>query len=367
MRDIALNQTTYFTFCAYRFDTGAPAAVTSIAVQAYPNASATQVTGGITITQPDSITGYYNVQVDATVANGYAAGTCYSLVITTGTVNSVSVVGTVIGEFSIRVGTPGLITTGIAQTSASGTLVLAAATSYADDLINGATAVIVAGTGVGQSRQIYDFVGSTDTASVSPNWVTTPDTTSVYEIYATPPSGTVAGSLPAVDVTAVGGSATAGTNLKADYDGTGYAGGGINKQANAVQAGGQTLSASGTVTLPNGTLASTTNITAGTVAVASSVTALAGSAGIKKNTAKAAFMFLMTDAITHNPATGLTVTATRSLDGAAFAACANAVSEVSAGWYKIDLAAGDLNGDTVALKFTATGADATNVSIVTGA
>lgn len=95
---------------------------------------------------------------------------------------------------------------------------------------------------------------------------------------------------------------------------------------------------------------------------------VAGTVGIRivKNTALAAFPFLMIDSADHiSPKTGLTVTATRSLDGAAFAACANAVSEVSNGVYKISLAAADLNADTVMLKFTATGADARYILIVT--
>lgn len=259
MRDIALNSTAYFTFCAYRFDTGAPAAVDSIAIQAYPNDSATQITSGITITQPDSITGYYNVAVAATVANGYAAGTTYSLVITTGTVNSVSVVGTVVGEFGIRVGTPGLLTTGIAQAGAAGTVTLATNASATADIYNGATAVIVGGTGVGQVRQIYDY-STGRVADVSPNWVTTPDTTSVIEVYATPPSGTVVGALPEVNAKSLDGNATAFANLVADYDGTGYAGGTINKKANATQVGSQTASASGTITFPNGTIATAASV-----------------------------------------------------------------------------------------------------------
>lgn len=87
-------------------------------------------------------------------------------------------------------------------------------------------------------------------------------------------------------------------------------------------------------------------------------------AGITKNTALDNFTFFMTDSSDHvSGKTGLTVTATRSLDGAAFAACANAVTELSNGWYVIDLAAADMNGDFVALKFTATGADATNIAL----
>lgn len=87
---------------------------------------------------------------------------------------------------------------------------------------------------------------------------------------------------------------------------------------------------------------------------------------IKKNTALANFMFPLVDSTDHvTPKTGLTVTATRSLDGAAFAACANAVTELSNGVYKISLAAGDLNGDVVTLRFTATGGDDRLITIIT--
>lgn len=235
MDDIALGSTYYTNFCAFRVDTGAPADVASIAVQAYPDNSATQITSGITVTQPDSLTGSYNIAVAATVANGYTFGTRYALKITTGTVNSVSVVGAVVGQFSIRASVPGLITAGLAQSATSTTIVLASATNITDDFLNGATVVIVSGTGAGQSRIITDWVSSTDTATVD-TWVTNPDNTSIYEVYATPPAST---SAPA--------------------------------PVNATQIGGQTASASGTITFPNATLASTTNITASAGAAVSSI------------------------------------------------------------------------------------------------
>lgn len=87
---------------------------------------------------------------------------------------------------------------------------------------------------------------------------------------------------------------------------------------------------------------------------------------ITKNTALSNFEFLMVDSSDHvSGKTGLTVTATRSIDGAAFGACANAVAEVANGIYKIDLAAADLNGNVVTLKFTATGADTRFITIAT--
>lgn len=87
--------------------------------------------------------------------------------------------------------------------------------------------------------------------------------------------------------------------------------------------------------------------------------------GIKKNTELANFEFVMTDSTNHAPAAGLTVTATRSIDGGAFAACANAVSAVASGVYKITLAAADLNGSVVTLRFTAASADDRLITIKT--
>lgn len=87
---------------------------------------------------------------------------------------------------------------------------------------------------------------------------------------------------------------------------------------------------------------------------------------IKKNQALANFMFLMTDSTNHNPATGKTVTATRSIDGAAFASgTLGSVTEIANGMYKVDLAAGDTNGNNITLRFAATGCDDLFVTLVT--
>ena len=84
-----------------------------------------------------------------------------------------------------------------------------------------------------------------------------------------------------------------------------------------------------------------------------------------KNTAFTAFSFAMYDG-NGAPKTGLTVTAQRSLDGAAFAACANSPTELASGFYLITLAAADLNADVVALRFTAPGADPTLITAFPG-
>jgi hypothetical protein len=88
--------------------------------------------------------------------------------------------------------------------------------------------------------------------------------------------------------------------------------------------------------------------------------------GIRKNTALANFEFVMTDAVNHNPATGLTVAATRSIDGGALVAgTLGTVNELSNGIYRISFAAADLNGNVVSLRLTATGADDLVITLLT--
>jgi len=84
---------------------------------------------------------------------------------------------------------------------------------------------------------------------------------------------------------------------------------------------------------------------------------------VKKNTALANFSFPMYDDDHVTLATGLSVTGTVSKDGGSFSSLTNAVTEVGGGIYKVNLAAADLNADFVVLRFTATGADTTHVSI----
>jgi hypothetical protein len=100
--DFAVETTFDVKFTTRRFTTGAPFALASGVISAYPDNSTTQITAGITLSADfDGVTGLNNVRVVATGANGYAAGSSYFLVITTGTVDSVSVVGEVIGSFTL--------------------------------------------------------------------------------------------------------------------------------------------------------------------------------------------------------------------------------------------------------------------------
>ena len=286
--DIALGATIDFKFTSRAFASGAPTTLAGTPViSAYPDNSTTQLTAGITLSVDfDSVTGLNNVRVVATSGNGYAAASNYQLVITTGTVGGVSVVGEVVGQFSIEarsalrptvaartldvtatgaagidwgnvenpttalnlsgtnidvdqvvasvsgavgsvagsVGSVatggiteasfattagsfkhlGIVDQGTAQSATGTTLVLRAAAAFADDELIGATILIVGGSaGVGQSREIKDYVSATDTATVDA-WTTTPTGTITYEVFATPPVPTTP---PSVSMTHVMGRA----------------------------------------------------------------------------------------------------------------------------------------------------------------
>jgi hypothetical protein len=101
--DIRLEDTIDIPFTTVS-TTGAPTTLAGTpVVSAYVGNSTTQLTAGITLSVDfDGVTGFHNVRVAATAANGYTAPTNVSLVITTGTVGGTSVVGYKVGSFSIE-------------------------------------------------------------------------------------------------------------------------------------------------------------------------------------------------------------------------------------------------------------------------
>lgn len=103
--DYAAGDIVDFKFTTRRFSTGAPYTLGGTpALGVYKSNSDTQSTSGVTLTVDfDSVTGMNHVRVD-TSSDGtfYADGSQFSVVITTGTVDSVSVVGEVVGRFTLR-------------------------------------------------------------------------------------------------------------------------------------------------------------------------------------------------------------------------------------------------------------------------
>ena len=78
-----------------------------------------------------------------------------------------------------------VIRSGTAQTgSTTNTIKLDSGASATNNIYVGDLVAITSGTGLGQSRIIVSYVGSTKVATVDRNWTTTPDNTSAFQISA---------------------------------------------------------------------------------------------------------------------------------------------------------------------------------------
>lgn len=195
--DIRLGDTIDFKFTTRQIS-GAPFTLAgSPVISAYPANSTTQLTAGITLTVDfDSVTGLNHVRVVATTANGYLTATDYKLVITTGTVNSVSVVGEVIGSFSIEnrvINRAKLdpdtgmqsIRSSTAQTGGGSTSIkLDTGASAVDNAYQYRSILLTGGTGAGGYGVITSYVGSTRVATIDTTWqIANPDNTTTFAIF----------------------------------------------------------------------------------------------------------------------------------------------------------------------------------------
>ena len=102
-QDFTVGDTLYFHFTTRAFATGIPGTLGGTPVlKAYEDNSETGITAGVSVdVDRNSISGLNLATIVATGANGFEAGKQYSVVITTGTVDSVSVVGEVVASFSL--------------------------------------------------------------------------------------------------------------------------------------------------------------------------------------------------------------------------------------------------------------------------
>lgn len=126
----------------------------------------------------------------------------------------------------------GVVSSGTAQAGAAGTITLAAGESATNDIYAGDRVVIVGGTGQGEHGIITAYNGTSKVATMSQNWVITPDATSEYELVPADVdvetwqhsvvTNSATTNKPEVDIASVSDDTTAANNLELDYDGTGY-------------------------------------------------------------------------------------------------------------------------------------------------
>lgn len=209
-RDITLEATEYFDFTT-RALTGVPTVLANTPVLKVLEANnATPITAGVSVViDKASIVGTNEAVVVATAANGYEFGKSYSVVISTGTVNGVSVIGEVVAQFTIgytpaqvwdRVLTGSThniatsagkrlrqidaafeVHSGTAQVGSTGTTIkLDTGASAINDIYRGDRVIIIAGTGQFEHEIIISYNGTTKVATIADTWVVTPDGTSEF-------------------------------------------------------------------------------------------------------------------------------------------------------------------------------------------
>lgn len=155
-----------------------------------------------------------------------------------------------------------------AQAGGATSITLDASASATTDYYINQLIYITGGTGVGQAKFCTAYNGTTKVATVNSAWATNPDNTSTFAII---PFDAIPG--------ATAPTAAAVADAVWDESRSGHVASGSFGEyviANSTLIGGQTASASGTITFPNATLASTTNITAGTITTSTNVTTVNG-------------------------------------------------------------------------------------------
>ena len=103
MRDITLGDTFYHDFTTRAFATGIPTVLAGTPVlSVLEENNATPITAGVSVSvDRASVVGLNEATIVATSGNGYEAGKSYSIYISTGTVGGVSVIGEVVGQFTV--------------------------------------------------------------------------------------------------------------------------------------------------------------------------------------------------------------------------------------------------------------------------
>lgn len=103
MRDITLGITFRHPFTTRAFATGIPTVLAgSPVLSVLEENNATPITAGVSVSvDRASVVGLNEATIVATSGNGYENGKSYGIYISTGTVDGVSVIGEVVGEFTI--------------------------------------------------------------------------------------------------------------------------------------------------------------------------------------------------------------------------------------------------------------------------
>ncbi len=322
--DLPALQILYFTF-ATSDNTGAGSTLAgSPVVSVYKDDDLAQSTAGITLVPDfDGKTGLNSVKIDTSSDAFYASEHDFSVVLTTGTVGIINVAGAVLALFSLD----------------NRKQIIGSVEGDVEGDVFGDVQGKVLGGGAG----VLSGVGvQADVEQWKAQVITTPEITGV----------------PHVDVTYSGGIAVTEGDFSASINTIAARLGALTGTGtNTVLGFFQALLRDDT-TLPSDIGGTYSNATMSLEALFTDRFQHLPE-GLIRAQAYPNFNFILRSSSNHAiPITGRTVTAQRSIDGGSFGACTNAVVEVANGAYRITLSSSDLDGVSILLLFTASGADA---------
>lgn len=408
MRDITLGDTFSKQFTTRAFATAIPTTLAGTpALSVLEEGNITPITAGVSVSvDRASVTGLNEATVVATGGNGYEIGKTYSIYISTGTVDSVSVIGEIVETFTvekaaahIRLGAPAgaSIAADIADlptvSEFNARTILSA--SYFDPAADTVVNVTNVATLTGHTPQTGDSfarLGAPAGASISVDIADLPTvsefnartllaaayfdfTTDLVSSNVTQWNSAVVAvpsvaGVPEVDLTHVVGGLVP-TPFTAGIPDVNIAE--ILDTAPSLTTGDLDVNV---VTMAAGVI---TAAVIGTGAVDADALAADAVDKIRDGilpTQNAAFNnieFLFVATSDHvTPVTGATgVSGTRSIDGGSFAAVTGTIAEVGNGIYQFDASAADMNGGIITFRFIATGGtpgapDDRFLTIVTG-
>ena len=167
MRDITLGETFYHFFSTRAFATGVPTTLAGTPVlSVLEENNATPITAGVSVSvDRASVAGLNQATIVATSGNGFEAGKSYAIYVSTGTVGGVSVVGEVVGEFTIQASSA--FTRLGAPAGASIAADLLVIDNLVDDLESRLGTPSNLGTGATVAANLVDIEGQTDDIGVA--------------------------------------------------------------------------------------------------------------------------------------------------------------------------------------------------------
>ena len=170
MSDYKLNDSVYLMFTTRAFATGIPGTLSASTVAVYEDVTATPILTAVAVTEDlNSKVGLNACTIAATSGNGFNAGGHYHVVIEAGTVDSVSVVGEIVGSFTIAA-------SAAAQDLANGTdglgAIKAQTANIEADTQDLQTQVGTAGAGLTGIAAVGDVTNLSNLPTIPTNWIT---------------------------------------------------------------------------------------------------------------------------------------------------------------------------------------------------